>query len=225
MPLESARTDSTVALDSRGCYHHCDRVAPHLAAPSAFELTGGVTDELTGGAPDDRGSIAAWLLALRSGLVQSWRSAALLALMFGAVGGIAVAALSTADRVQSSYDELLTEIDAPDLVVFCEGCASPEGGVFTEGPLADPAIAYVAVLQEVYPLVYTADGVLLGPFERECETGAGELSALQPPGRDLRRRPFESAMAVFLHQTRQTRSRCRRSQPSGLASRSATNCL
>ncbi|MEQ1873397.1 MAG: FtsX-like permease family protein [Ilumatobacteraceae bacterium] len=127
---------------------------------------------------NDRGSIAAWVLALRSGLLQSWRSAALLAAMFGTVAGIAVASLTMADRVESSYDKLLVETDAPDLAVFCEGCPGPtQAGVVTEGPLSDPAISHVAVLNETYPIMYTADGELLGPFESECESGAGELSA------------------------------------------------
>ena len=126
----------------------------------------------------DRGSIAAGLLSLRSGLSRSWRSALVLAALFGVTGGIAIAALSMADRVESSYDKLLTEVDAPDLVLFCAGCEdSADVDEFIQGLKADPAVAEATVVHEHYPIMYTADGVLLGPFEGECGAGPGELSA------------------------------------------------
>ncbi len=118
---------------------------------------------------------------MRAGVAQSWRSAVVLAVMFGVSAGIAVAALITADRVESSYDKLLTETDAPDLLVACFSCESPEDfDRFTQGLLADTAISELAFVTPVSPILYTADGVLLGPFDGECDTGAGELSAMPP---------------------------------------------
>ena len=126
----------------------------------------------------DRSSVAAWTLALRSGLSQSWRSSVVLAGLFGVTGGIAVAALTMADRVESSYDDLLTETDAPDLVSFCGGCEdSADFDEFVRDLEADPAVAHAAVVEEVSPILYTADGVLLGPYDDECATGSGELGA------------------------------------------------
>ncbi len=140
-------------------------------------LTGNVNAHAKGA----RGSIAAWNLATRSGVSRSWRSAVVLAALFGITAGLAVAALTTADRVESSYEKLLTETDAPDVMASCFDCSSPEDADnFTLGLMADPAINHVAVLQEVYPILYTADDRLLGPFENECDTGAGELSATPP---------------------------------------------
>lgn len=106
-------------------------------------------------------------MVLRSGLRRSWRSALVLAGLFGVTGGIAIAALTMADRVESSYDDLLAETDAPDNYSFCFECDLT----------SDPAISEVAVVEEFYPILYTTDGVLLGPFGSECETGPGELAA------------------------------------------------
>jgi len=140
-------------------------------------LTGAVRTE----ANNDRGSVAAWVLAMRAGIGQSWRSAVVLAVMFGVSAGIAIAALITADRVESAYDILLTETDAPDLISACFSCDGPgDFDEFTQRLLADPAISDLAVLTEVYPVLYTADGVLLGPFEGECDSGPGEILATPP---------------------------------------------
>lgn len=149
-------------------------MASHLGAIGANELNTTVNNNSFG----DRGPIAAGLLSLRSGLSRSWRSALVLAALFGVTGGIAVAALTMADRVESSYDELLTEIDAPDNVSYCFGCEDEaDTDEFIRELTSDPAIARATVVREIYPIMYTADGMLLGPFESECDTGPGELSA------------------------------------------------
>lgn len=146
----------------------------HLVVPLVGRLNETVSDDTL----RDRGSVAAGMLALRCGLGRSWRSALVLAGLFGATGGIAVAALTMADRVETSYDELLIEVDAPDLVTACFRCEEPEDfEEFVRDLQSDPEVAHVAVAEEVSPILYTADGVLLGPFDDECATGAGELSA------------------------------------------------
>lgn len=118
---------------------------------------------------------------MRTGIGRTWRSAVLLAALFGVTAGIAIAALITADRIESSYGKLLSETDAPDVIAVCFDCESPDGAdAFVLDLMADPAINHAAELQEVYPILYTADGGLLGPFDNECDTGAGELSATAP---------------------------------------------
>ena len=57
------------------------------------------------------------------GRVRRRRPAAVLAVMFGVSAGITVAALATADRVESSYDKLLVETDAPDVIAYCFECS------------------------------------------------------------------------------------------------------
>lgn len=128
--------------------------------------------------PHDRQGRGAWLLGLRATLISSWRPALLLAALFGGSAGIAVAAIATAESVEAAYDRLLAETDAPDFIIACPDCETVDDSAeFAEALLAEPAIANVATLTESYPILYTDDGQLLGPFDSECATGAGELSA------------------------------------------------
>ena len=125
-----------------------------------------------------RGSLAALVLVLRTAVRSSWRSSVVLAAMFGTSAGIAIAVLSTADRVESSYDELLQSTDAPDAMLYCARCGTQaDHSQFIEDVQSDPAVADASALYDVYPILRTTAGELVGPFDSECETGSGELSA------------------------------------------------
>jgi hypothetical protein len=133
------------------------------------------------------GPDAAWL-AVRSAVRRTSVGAVVVALLLGVVGGIAASVLWAADRVETSYERLVRDVDAPDLILACDDpCAGPESAV--ERLRAEPAIASAAVVEQQFVSIQTDSGEFLGqePTD-ECATGAGELE-LTPSDFSLDRTP------------------------------------
>jgi ABC-type lipoprotein release transport system permease subunit len=102
-----------------------------------------------------------------------------LALIFGTAGGAAIAALTGAARVESSYDRLLTSTNAPDLFVPAT---------------ADAVVAQLGgteIVQDIRsvraingPVLVTTDGRHLGPSTATpCQTGEHEVAVAIAPTR------------------------------------------
>lgn len=160
------------------------------------------------------GASAVWLV-LRAGLRRVWRSALVLALLFGLTAGLAAAALVTAGRIESAYDDLLRDVDAPDLATGCFSCESvEEAEQFLDTLRADPAVSVVARLEEILPVLRTADGRLLGPASEECAQGDANLSIISadwppstgPPMRIVDGRFARTASEIALPLTTARRS-------------------
>ncbi len=119
---------------------------------------------------------AIWL-SVRSALARVWFGAASVAVMIGAVGGIVSSALWGAERVETSYDRLLVDTDAPDLLLFCEGCDDPEAKLEQVG--ADPQVQGAAAIISQFASISTRSGEYLGAEPTvECATGSGELGLI-----------------------------------------------
>lgn len=127
------------------------------------------------------GPSATWLTT-RAVLRRTWRTAVVLALMIGVVGGVVAATLRGANRIAGSYESLLAEVDAPDAFTGAEcypddprDCPS-QITAFVELLRADPAVADAGSIAVLFPDLRTSEGTILGPFpEQECATGVGEL--------------------------------------------------
>ena len=122
------------------------------------------------------GPLPIWL-AVRSALARTWVGAASVAVLLGVVGGIVSAALWGAERVETSYERLVGEVDAPDLLVFCEeGCPErPE----LERLRSEPAVADADVIAGQFPSFRTQSGAVLGAEPSvECSTGVGEVGLI-----------------------------------------------
>jgi hypothetical protein len=100
------------------------------------------------------------------------------ALLVGLVGGTVGALIWGAHRVATSYDRLVEEVDAPDLMFFCdERCEGP--GSMTARLQAEPAIGEVAAIRQQFVSIRTTSGAYLGLDPSiECSTGAGELDLI-----------------------------------------------
>jgi FtsX-like permease family len=138
------------------------------------------------------GRFPIWLAA-RSALRRTWVGASVVAVLLGIVGGVVTAALWGADRVETSYERLVRDVDAPDLFLIdtvsaaeaagltdhCdEECADVDaGGAAIEQLRAEPAVEEVTEVIQQFVSIRTASGRFLGsePAE-ECSTGAGELN-------------------------------------------------
>ena len=57
-------------------------------------------------------------LSLRARLRRAWLPSLFIALLIGVVGGFVLAAAAAARRVDFAYEALISEIDAPDLLVI-----------------------------------------------------------------------------------------------------------
>ena len=127
-------------------------------------------------------------LAVRSALARTWIGAASVAVMIGAGGGIVSSALWGAERVETSYDRLLVDTDAPDLLLFCEGCDDP--GAKLEQVAADPQVQGAAAIISQFASVSTQSGEYLGAEPTvECATGSGELGLISSDWRGAGRPP------------------------------------
>lgn len=123
------------------------------------------------------GPFAIWL-AVRSALARTWVGAASVALLLGAVGGIVTSALWGAERVETSYERLVSEVDAPDLLLFCDGSCDDRTATI-ERLRADPAVTDAAAIIGQFPSIRTQSGEFLGAEPTvECSTGAGELGLI-----------------------------------------------
>jgi hypothetical protein len=99
---------------------------------------------------------------------------AVLALLFGVAGGAVLAALAGAHRVETSYDRLLTEINAPDLLV---PVATAEVSKQLTGTGVVETVRPVRGIAR--PVIRTTDGLYLGPDRTlPCQTGDHELNMM-----------------------------------------------
>ena len=96
----------------------------------------------------------------------------MLGLLIGSATGVIVASWSVAQRIESAYDVLIDEVDPPDFLSF--GADGPRGTPIVD----DPAVRAVAAITQLYPVLRTVDGTLLGPLTGECDTSAGELATV-----------------------------------------------
>jgi hypothetical protein len=101
------------------------------------------------------------------------------AILLGVVGGIVASALWAAERVETSYERLVNEVDAPDLLIFCEeGC--PEQAADLERIRSDPAVADAAAITNQFPSIRAQSGAFLGAEPTvECSTGLGEVGLIR----------------------------------------------
>ena len=112
-------------------------------------------------------------LSLRARFRAWWLTSLAIALLIGVVGGFVFAAAAAARRVDGAYQALLSEIDAPDLLVFpaCDtssaitGCTGPPSEVdtaqVTERLSSDGAIEKVRPMGGVRPYLIASDGTPL----------------------------------------------------------------
>jgi len=123
---------------------------------------------------DSVGRFALWL-TVRSTIAHRRAAAFVLAALFGVVGGVATAAFWGADRVETAYERLVRDVDAPDLVFLCdEPCVGP--GSTSERILAEPSVEDVTVVIQQFVAIRTSGGAYLGlEATDECATGAGEI--------------------------------------------------
>lgn len=108
-------------------------------------------------------------------LRANWLGMLVLAVAFGLVGGLVAAALTTARRIESSYDLLRTDVDAPDNLAYGFGFEGTDDD-FREVIRADPAIVDTAVTSQIVPVLTTSDGSLVGASDVLCEQGTGSLT-------------------------------------------------
>jgi hypothetical protein len=126
------------------------------------------------------------LLVVRARLRRHWRSTIAVGLLIGLVGGVVLAALAGSRHVQTSYDRLLDDIDAYDLVATtCDhtGCHTDEiRQKLTASGLVERTVAGVTYSQ---PAISTADGrPLAAPGSDDpCATGDHERTIWAGPGR------------------------------------------
>jgi FtsX-like permease family len=123
------------------------------------------------------GLFAVWL-AVRSTVARSWVATASVAVLLGVVGGIVSSALWGAERAETSYQRLVNEVDAPDVLIFCDGqCDDRQSKV--EQMRAEPSVAEATVMSAQFPSIRTQSGAFLGAEPTvECSTGAGELGLI-----------------------------------------------
>lgn len=111
-----------------------------------------------------------WCLGAR--FRRTWVPSLVMALLIGVIGGFVFAAAAAARRVDDSYDVLMSEIDAPDLVVVPEcgssgliGCTGPTSALDTEvvtGQISRlGAVERVRPVAEVRPYLIAPDGTPL----------------------------------------------------------------
>ena len=109
-------------------------------------------------------------MALRAGWRRARASSIIIALLVGLTGGFAIAAASTASQIDSAFDALLREIDAPDLIVIPEcstqsmtGCYAPdEDGATRLAQLSSiDGVEQARVVEVVRPHLLGVDGTLL----------------------------------------------------------------
>jgi FtsX-like permease family len=123
--------------------------------------------------------------AVRSRLRRHWRSTIAVAVLVGLAGGVVLASLAGARRVETAYDRLLTDIDAYDFVAAtCDetGCHTADvQQQLTESGLVE-SIAAGVVFQ--LPALTTVDGrPLAAPGSDDpCGTGDHERAIWAGPG-------------------------------------------
>ena len=109
-------------------------------------------------------------MALRAGWRRARASSIIIALLIGLTGGFAIAAASAARQVDSAFDSLLREIDAPDLVVIpkCSaqsitGCDAPDEDAPTQLARLSSidAVEQARTVEVVRPHLLGVDGTLL----------------------------------------------------------------
>ena len=112
-------------------------------------------------------------LSLRARFRRAWLPSLAIAMLIGVVGGFVFAAAAAARRVDGAYQALLSEIDAPDLLVFpgcgnssaITGCTGPASEVdtkqVTEQLSRDGAIEKVRRIAQVRPYLIASDGTPL----------------------------------------------------------------
>jgi hypothetical protein len=144
------------------------------------------------------------LLSVRARLRRGWLRSLAIVMLIGVVGGFVIAAAATARRVDVAYQALLSEIDAPDLLVFPEcrssaitGCTGPpvEPGIDTAQLTGDEAVERVRPVGWVRPYLIAADGSPmlatadnpLGCFDGDRSVG---LLALEDAGPREQALPF-----------------------------------
>lgn len=145
----------------------------------------------------------AWL-SLHARLRRAWVPSLAIALLIGVVGGFVIAAASAARRVDGAYQALLSEIDAPDLVVIpgcgsktITGCTGPpavtDSDVVTEQLRRVEEVERVRPVSEVRPYLIAADGTPLlasrdnpiGCFDGDRSVGLLALRAGGPREQSL----------------------------------------
>jgi FtsX-like permease family len=115
-------------------------------------------------------------LVVRSRLRREWPSMAALALLFGVAGGTVLGALAGARRVETSYDRLLTDVDAFDLLAI----GDPEQLDQLETSSAVETVRPLWGLSQ--PVLRTASGQYLGPDAQvPCQTGDHEVNLIVAP--------------------------------------------
>lgn len=112
-------------------------------------------------------------MSLRARFRRAWLPSLAIAMLIGVVGGFVFAAAAAARRVDGAYQALLSEIDAPDLLVFpgcgdssaITGCSGPPAEVDTEQVTEqlsrDEAVEKVLPVAEVRPYLIASDGTPL----------------------------------------------------------------
>ena len=111
--------------------------------------------------------------SLRARFRGAWLPSLAIAMLIGVVGGFVFAAAAAARRVDGAYQALLSEIDAPDLLVFpacgtssaITGCSGPPSEVDTEQVTEqlsrDGAIEKVRPMGGMRPYLIASDGTPL----------------------------------------------------------------
>ncbi len=129
-------------------------------------------------------------LSLRARFRRAWLPSLAIAMLIGVVGGFVFAAAAAARRVDTSYQVMLSEIDAPDLLVFPEcgnssaitGCTGPPSEVeaeqVTEQLSRDEAIEKARPIGWVRPYLIASDGTpLLAAADNPLGCFDGDRSA------------------------------------------------
>ena len=112
-------------------------------------------------------------LSLRARFRRAWLPSLAIAMLIGVVGGFVFAAAAAARRVDVAYQSLLSEIDAPDLLVFpgcgnsseITGCTGPPSELdaeqVTEQLSRDGAVDKVRPVAWARPYLLASDGTPL----------------------------------------------------------------
>jgi hypothetical protein len=128
------------------------------------------------------------LLSIRARLRRGWLRSLAIVMLIGVVGGFVIAAAATARRVDVAYQALLSEIDAPDLLVFPEcgssaitGCTGPpvEPGIDIAQLTGDEAVERVRPIGWVRPYLIAVDG---SPLLATADNPIGCFICATPPG-------------------------------------------
>lgn len=148
-------------------------------------------------------------MSLRARFGRAWTASLAIALLIGVVGGFVFAAVAAARRVDGAYQALLSEIDAPDLLVVpacgsgaITGCTGPptveEIDVVTEQLSSVGGVERVRPVAAVRPYLIAADETALlatadnpiGCFDGDRSVG---LVALRQGGPGEQSIPFRLA--------------------------------